>query len=88
MQKNCPTDVISFLYEKIVEKDLIKECWGDVFISVDTAMRQAKDAKWSLHKELELLTTHGILHLFGFDDLKEKNAVKMQEMERKILEER
>jgi ssRNA-specific RNase YbeY (16S rRNA maturation enzyme) len=40
---------------------------GDVVISVDTAMRQAKERGHSLHDECRILLVHGVLHLLGYD---------------------
>lgn len=40
---------------------------GDVFISLDTAQRQAADAGHSLEQEVVTLAAHGFTHLRGFD---------------------
>jgi probable rRNA maturation factor len=40
---------------------------GDIVISVDTAERQAKRRKSTLHRELRILALHGYLHLLGYD---------------------
>lgn len=40
---------------------------GDIVISVETASRQAERRGLKLHRELELLTLHGFLHLLGYD---------------------
>jgi probable rRNA maturation factor len=57
---------------------------GDVVISVETAARQADTHGVSLHQELELLVTHGILHLLGYDDLTDEGAEEMQRKERAL----
>ena len=86
--KNTPTDVLSFAYiedEKtnITHGSAIQV--GDIFISTDTAKRQAKDHKHSLEKELSILFVHGLLHLFGFDHNNDKEEAEMEKRAKKIL---
>ena len=40
---------------------------GDIVISTDTAIRQAKDAGHSVAREVDELVIHGVLHLCGYD---------------------
>ena len=40
---------------------------GDLAISLETAARQARRAGRSLQSEIEMLLTHGVLHLMGYD---------------------
>lgn len=61
MQIPGPTDVISFPGDA--------EYFGDVAVSFDTAAEQAEEAGHSVARELAYLTLHGLLHLFGYDDL-------------------
>src|SRR5262245_10816607 len=71
--KDKATDVLSFpLLEegeiralgKMARKKKISEWYlGDIVISVDTALRQAKQKKISLREELAILLVHGFLHL-------------------------
>jgi len=59
---------------------------GEVIICYPRAKKQAKKAGHSLEKELTILLIHGILHLFGYDHEKnEKEAGRMEDMERKIM---
>jgi probable rRNA maturation factor len=75
--KNHATDVISFGY--VGEELLFMEegVLGEVFISVDQAVRAAKVLKTSTDYELLLYLVHGILHVFGYED---KNRKQRQEM--------
>ncbi len=87
-----PTDVLSFAY---MEGDwpYLKErkthspcsCVGDMFISVETAKRQAKEHGHPLEKELRILFTHGLLHLFGFDHNTDEEEREMEKWAKKIL---
>jgi probable rRNA maturation factor len=56
-----PTDVISFPGDS--------GYLGDIAVSFDTAAEQAVEAGHSVARELAYLTLHGLLHLFGHDDL-------------------
>ena len=78
--KNRLTDVLSF-GEKISEKN---KFLGEVIISYPIAKKQAKEHGHSLKKELEILLVHGLLHLLGYDHEKNKEAVSMERLERKI----
>lgn len=81
-----PTDVLSFSQIEGDFGDIEPNMIGDVVISVDTAGRQAKKAGHRVEKELDILLTHGILHLVGYDHEKgEKEASKMRAQEKEIL---
>lgn len=68
-----PTDVITFQH-------------GEIFISVETAGRQAKEQRTSLGNELRLYLVHGLLHLRGFDDHAASARKRMAAVQEKILE--
>tara|TARA_X000000950_G_C13840900_1_gene630200 strand:+ start:1032 stop:1559 length:528 start_codon:yes stop_codon:yes gene_type:complete len=60
---------------------------GQIFISLDVALRQAKEAKISIFQEVSELMIHGILHLKGYDHEKdEKERELMYSLERTIFE--
>jgi rRNA maturation RNase YbeY len=58
---------------------------GQVVISAETARRQARAVGVAPALELELLVTHGVLHLVGYDDRDPVEARLMHERERQIL---
>lgn len=85
--KDMPTDVISFAYLEVTqyekeEGDIIA---GDIFISIDTAKKQAKEKGHSLMKEMEILFVHGMLHCFGFDHKNDKQEKEMEKWAKKIM---
>lgn len=85
--KDMPTDVISFAYLEVTqyekeEGDIIA---GDIFISIDTAKKQAKEKGHSLMKEMEILFVHGLLHCFGFDHKNDKQEKEMEKWAKKIM---
>lgn len=64
-KKNGPTDVLAFAQlEARVPND---HALGDIAISIDTARRQASEAKRSVADEMTYLLAHGLLHLVGYD---------------------
>lgn len=58
---------------------------GDIVVSLDTAKRQAVKAKKSLRDEIIFLIIHGLLHLIGYDHVKEKDWKKMDKKEKELL---
>ena len=82
-----PTDVISFALEdnKDIEyKDF--RLLGDIYISVDIAIEQARDYNHSLKRERCFLSTHGILHLLGYDHQTKKEEEIMFTKQKELLE--
>ncbi|MFQ5835223.1 MAG: rRNA maturation RNase YbeY [bacterium] len=59
---------------------------GEIVISVEKAKEAAKEGGHRLEEELALLVVHGILHLLGYADEKEKEREVMRGKEGKILE--
>lgn len=76
---DSPTDVLSFSMGE-------DEVWGDVYISLDTAKKQAEEQGWDLEREVRFLTIHGILHLIGYNDEDEEGYLKMMELTEKLLD--
>ena len=74
------TDVLAFPLE-VSAGSLV----GQVVISADAARRQARRLEVPLATELDLLVTHGVLHLVGYDDRDRVEAKLMHERERAIL---
>jgi probable rRNA maturation factor len=67
-----PTDVLTFEH-------------GEIFLSVETARRNARIFGNSLARELRLYIVHGLLHLHGFEDRTETDAREMETMQERIL---
>jgi len=71
MGKKGPTDVLSFPMDELRPPDDDEPpepgILGDVVLCAAVAERQAVAAGHSTADELHLLTTHGILHLLGYD---------------------
>jgi len=67
LQRDKPTNVISFAQQEGEGAGICPQLLGDVVISVQTAARDAQEAQVSLFSELSFLLIHGILHLLGYD---------------------
>jgi len=76
------TDVLAFPLEA---PDAPGQLVGQIVISADTALRQARRLGVPLPLELDLLVTHGTLHLVGYDDRDPVEADLMHRRERTIL---
>lgn len=81
------TDVISFALED--NMDVVYEDFrllGDIYISFDKAMSQSIEYHHSLLRELSFLSIHGLLHLLGYDHMKEEDEKKMFSKQEALLE--
>ena len=72
MDEPGPTDVLSFPMDELRpprdrDEPARPGVLGDVVLCPQVAARQAVTAGHSTQDELDLLTTHGILHLLGYD---------------------
>lgn len=66
--EDAATDVLSYpLWEPEDTLVPITEQLGDIFISLDTAARQAAAHGHALDEEVLTLAAHGLTHLRGFD---------------------
>ena len=70
------TDVLSFPTNE-GNDHMLGNDWGDIFISIPQIQRQAKQFGVSYKEELARMLVHGVLHLFGYDHVTEKDAKKM-----------
>ena len=75
------TDVLAFPLEAPDAGPLV----GQLVIGAEAAFRQARRLGVPLALELDLLATHGTLHLVGYDDRDPVEADLMHRREREIL---
>jgi probable rRNA maturation factor len=98
--RDIPTDVLSFPADEEspssaglsqagqVEAPARGGYLGDVVISADTAISQAKESSYSFEREVSELVIHGVLHLCGYDhetDRGEMNRMELR-LRRRLLE--
>ncbi|AKL95788.1 rRNA maturation factor [Clostridium aceticum] len=85
-EKDCPTDVLSF---PMVDDDspvLEEKILGDIVISVEKAIEQAKEYGHSFEREMAFLTVHSMFHLMGYDHMEEEDAKEMRAKEEAVLQ--
>lgn len=58
---------------------------ADVLVCLDEAGRQAAARGHGVREELLLYIVHGLLHCLGYDDLDEREAARMHQMEDETL---
>ncbi|MCS5720312.1 rRNA maturation RNase YbeY [Herbiconiux sp. CPCC 205763] len=89
MDEPGPTDVLSFPMDELrpgtEDAPTPAGLLGDVVLCPQVAESQAQTAGHSTLEELLLLTTHGILHLLGFDHAEPEEEKEMFGIQRDIL---
>jgi probable rRNA maturation factor len=84
-----PTDVLSFPMDQLRPgtEDFVTPAGllGDVVLCPEVAETQAQTAGHSLQDELNMLLTHGMLHLLGFDHAEPAEEKEMFGLQRDIL---
>jgi probable rRNA maturation factor len=92
MDEPGPTDVLSFPMDELrparAEDEIDPEpgLLGDVVLCPEVAARQAAEAGHGTADELRLLTTHGILHLLGYDHAEPDEHAEMFGLQKKLLD--
>ncbi|GAA3812054.1 rRNA maturation RNase YbeY [Sphaerisporangium flaviroseum] len=91
-----PTDVLAFPMDELRpspggsrqegDASLDPALLGDVVLCPQVAAKQAAEAGHSARDELELLCTHGILHLLGYDHAEPEEHAEMFGLQGELLE--
>lgn len=94
---DAPTDVLSFpmleFNKKSNDETIVKEVFideeiplGDIVISTEKVIEQAKEYGHGQDRELAFLLVHGMLHLLGYDHIQESDEIIMLKKQEEILE--
>lgn len=59
---------------------------GDILLSADKIKEQALEYGHAQSRELGFLVAHSMLHLFGYDHIKEEEAKRMEKKQTEILD--
>jgi probable rRNA maturation factor len=84
--KNKSTDVLSFPFysTKDLQSAKLKNYYiGDIAVCYEIINKRAKKSNFFL--EFDKAWIHGLLHLVGYDHIKDKDYYKMLKLEKKIL---
>lgn len=89
--KDASTDVLSFplgedgVWDKNLETGA--SMLGDIVISIERAVEQAKLYRHTLQREIGFLCVHSMFHLLGYDhENSSEQAVVMREKEEEVLD--
>ncbi|HPQ45106.1 MAG TPA: rRNA maturation RNase YbeY [Syntrophales bacterium] len=85
LNRDYPTNVIAFSLNEGEFGDVNPDILGDIIISVETAVRDAKTGELSMGDEIDYLMIHGVLHLLGYDHELPGEAEEMKEKEKEIF---
>lgn len=89
MDGDGPTDVLAFPMDELrpglVNEEPEEGILGDIMVCPEIAATQAATAGHSTEAELELLTTHGILHLLGYDHAEPEEHKEMFGLQDQLL---
>ncbi|MDQ3732760.1 MAG: rRNA maturation RNase YbeY [Actinomycetota bacterium] len=92
MDSSGPTDVLAFPMDELEtarrpeDSDPSPALLGDVVLCPAVAVKQASAAGHSFEAELHLLTTHGVLHLLGYDHAEPDEEREMFAVQRRLLD--
>jgi probable rRNA maturation factor len=87
LERDCPTNVISFSMTEGPFGHIHPEILGDIILSTETAARDALTGHLDFMDELEFLLIHGLLHLIGYnhENTGADEAEKMKNRERELF---
>lgn len=83
--KDYATNVLSFVADippGILDIPLL----GDLVICAPVVTREAREQHKSVHDHYAHLTVHGVLHLLGYDHVVDRDALRMESLEVRILD--
>lgn len=80
LNKSYATDIISF------NLGSVEIPHGDIYISIEKAIENAKNYQNTLENELKLLIIHGLLHLIDYKDYTNKEKAIMNKEQTRLLE--
>lgn len=90
--KDSPTNVLSFgVLEsgtrppRVDKNALHPYVLGDIVMSYDTIIEQAKSAQKPIENHIAHMMVHGLLHLLGHDHENDDDATLMESLETRIL---
>ncbi len=83
--KPSPTNVLSFPNHDAASAGAESDFVGNIILAAETVMREAEELAIPPRHHLQHLVIHALLHLSGFDHDSEATAVRMENLETRIL---
>jgi probable rRNA maturation factor len=89
MGKEGPTDVLAFPMDELrpglLDEEPEEGVLGDLMLAPGIAAKQGEAAGHGTQAEVELLITHGILHLLGYDHAEADEKAEMFTLQAELL---
>ncbi|WP_300677127.1 rRNA maturation RNase YbeY [Nocardioides sp.] len=89
MGKEGPTDVLAFPMDELrpglLDEEPEEGVLGDLMLAPGIAAKQGEAAGHGTVAEVELLVTHGILHLLGYDHAEPEEKTEMFTLQAELL---
>jgi len=87
LKRDYPTNVISFSLREGDFGQINPQLLGDIVISTEQALEDARKGNLDFDDEIDFLVIHGLLHLLGYDHegTDEREAAKMMDKEKEIF---
>jgi probable rRNA maturation factor len=90
-QKDKPTNVLSFpmvqpdLIETLANTDDGEVLLGDIVLALGVCTAEAEEKGIAVRNHATHLIVHGLLHLLGYDHIRDDEAERMESVERTVL---
>lgn len=86
-KQDKPTNVLAF--PSALPPNIELECplLGDVIVCPKVLLEESQQHQKSLNEHWSLIVIHGVLHLLGYDHINDEDALLMQQIEIKLLNE-
>ena len=81
--RDYATNVLSFPYEPLPGEH--SGLLGDLVICAPVVAREAREQRKATRDHFAHMTIHGVLHLLGYDHENERDAGRMEALERAVL---
>jgi probable rRNA maturation factor len=87
LKRQGPTNVLAFTMRENDASEPETPMLGDIVISLDAALRDAKTAGETFQETLDRLLVHGLLHLVGYDhEISEEEGLRMDKETHRLLD--
>jgi probable rRNA maturation factor len=94
--KPAATNVLSWPSEDLAAEEAGNDPWrpepeddehhlGDIAIAYETCVREAQEQAKTFEAHVTHLVVHAVLHLLGYDHVRDADATLMEQLEREIL---
>lgn len=85
-KKDKPTNVLSFpALDSAAPQAPGPLILGDVILALQTVRKESKAENKAFRAHTAHLVAHGVLHLLGYDHVQERDAKKMERLERLVM---